>query len=557
MNAERAAPYVTAFALALPTLLVYYPPMSDLPLHEAVIGVLKNFGDSTYNPGLYKLNFGHPNQLFVVVTWLLSYVVSLTLACKIIIALSIVGIVLGADRLAGYLDAPRWAALLVAPLGLGWMYFWGLVANMVGLAALLWTLPALDRFARKPTMRALPKMIGVCVFLFFAHESMVMVACGFMLLIALLEPPSLPATLLRVAVPVIAFGLALLEVKLLGQNTITATIATVWGSELHRVYIVPGLISAGYEPWVRHLVFGLAMLALVLLLLPRLRALGAPKPIGDVGADALSRWRSRLLDARFEVLAGFLVAAYFAFPLTLHGATLVYHRFLPPAWAIGVLALARRRAAQEPMHRLTPLVAAVVPCSALLVAVPVFLDADSTYRDLDQLVAPIDRGQSIISVELGPTGGNRLYSPQTAEGHVMAVKGGRDFFDFTLSHISAAYMKPEHHLQETYARLSAAPYTLVPEHDLKRFRYVLVHTRDPMRGAASVHAFAPEGKFLGNKGEWYLFESTLPMLPLTAPDEPLLDKRALTLHLRIIVSLQRLEGKTVGDVLRIEAPDGP
>jgi hypothetical protein len=546
-TAERRAPYVTAFALAVPTLLVHYPPMSDLPLHEVVVGVLRNLHDPVYNPGLYKLNLGHANQLFVLVAWALSYVVSTTLACKTTIALAVVGIVLGADRFAAHLGAPRWAALVVAPLALGWMYFWGLVANMVGLAALLWTLPAVDRFSERPTARGVPGVVGLCVLLFFAHESMLMVAGVLMGLLAVLHPWRTPGTALRLAPPAIAFVLALLEVRLLGRNSITADVATVWDSTLHRVVIIPGLVSAGFEMWVRHLVFALAVLAAVLLALPRFRA----------PASAGRSLRERLLDHRFELLVLLLLAGYFTFPLTLHGATLVYHRFLPPAWAVGVVALARRREGAPDLHRLAPLACSVVPLAALVIATPVFLDADATYRDVDELVAPIERGQSIVAVELGPTKGHRLFSAATAEGHVVALKGGRAFFDFTLSHISAAYMKPEHHWQLTYARIGKAPYLLRPEYDMRRFRYALVHTKDPMRGAASVHAFAPEARFLGHKGEWYLFESTLPLLPLTAPDEALTDERSLTFHVRVIHSLMRLEGQNIGDVLRVDAREPP
>src|SRR5262245_46573637 len=71
---ERWAPYVAAFAVGLPSLLTYYPPMSDLPLHEGVVGVVRHLHDPEYFPGdIYELNVGHPNQLFTILSSLLSF----------------------------------------------------------------------------------------------------------------------------------------------------------------------------------------------------------------------------------------------------------------------------------------------------------------------------------------------------------------------------------------------------------------------------------------------------------------------------------------------------
>lgn len=545
-NSRRAhdlIPWIAGLCLAVPVLVVYYPPMTDLPLHEAVISVLRHMKDPSFNLGIYEVHLGHPNQLFVFVAFALSYLMSVTLATKLTVAVTIVAILVGASRFARYLQAPQWATLLVAPLAMGWMFFWGLIANMVGLAALLFSLPALDRYAKEPSPRGLPKALGLCVLLFFAHESMLLVACGFLLMMAVLEPWKPRETALRAAPPLIAFAMAVAEVKLLGTNTITSHIPTLWGSELHRVAIIPGLVSAGFEMWVRHLVFALAVLSVALFLAGRVKAWRERS-----SAPARS-WRERLIDNRFELLTAALIVAYFAFPMSLHGATLVYHRFLPPAWAIGVLAAARPIAGAEGPHRLAPAAAVTTSLAALLVAIPVFLDADTCFRDLDTVIAPMEMGQAVMEVELGPTPPNRLFSPTTAEGRAVTLKGGRSFFDYTLSHISAAYMKPEYHLPYTYKRLGENAFLFRPEVDLKRFRYVIIHTRDPMRGAAAITAMYPEARFVTHKGEWFLFESNLPLLPMDAPDEPLSDEKATTLHVRVVESLKLLRGRNIDELL--------
>jgi len=76
---EPYAPLFFGLMFALPTLLAGYPPMTDLPLHESIIGVLRHWGDPKYfPPDLYILNLGHPNQLFYFLALPFSYVVGTT-----------------------------------------------------------------------------------------------------------------------------------------------------------------------------------------------------------------------------------------------------------------------------------------------------------------------------------------------------------------------------------------------------------------------------------------------------------------------------------------------
>src|SRR5947208_8079063 len=78
----RWAPYVAGVLLALPVLIAVYPPMSDLPFHEAGVSILRHFGDTEmFPPGLYFRNFGHPNQLFHLSAYALSFLMSTRMAC--------------------------------------------------------------------------------------------------------------------------------------------------------------------------------------------------------------------------------------------------------------------------------------------------------------------------------------------------------------------------------------------------------------------------------------------------------------------------------------------
>ena len=94
-------PLAAGLLLALPTLVARFPPMTDLPLHDAVVGTLRHLHDpGFFPPDLYRLNLGHPNQLFHLCAWALSYVMSVDWACKLVIAAAQIGILVAGGRLA-------------------------------------------------------------------------------------------------------------------------------------------------------------------------------------------------------------------------------------------------------------------------------------------------------------------------------------------------------------------------------------------------------------------------------------------------------------------------
>src|SRR5271170_5065243 len=161
-RAEEWAPGVVGAMLALPVLIARFPPMDDLPLHEASIGILRHWGDGRFSPpSLYMLNLGHANQLFSLMVLGLSYAMPIVWASKVVVAALIFALPLAAAHFAKYVGSSPWTALLVAPLGLGWLFFWGLVQNLLGIIVLFWTLPTIDRFAARPTARGAASMCGI------------------------------------------------------------------------------------------------------------------------------------------------------------------------------------------------------------------------------------------------------------------------------------------------------------------------------------------------------------------------------------------------------------
>ena len=138
---ERLAPWLAGAAIALPVLLARYPPMTDVPLHEAVVGLLRHWGDPRYVPAdVYDLNLGLGNQLFYFLILALSYAMPMAMATKAIVAATLVFLLVATGRLADHLGVTRWAAPIVAPIALGWMFFWGLLSNLMGVGLYLFML---------------------------------------------------------------------------------------------------------------------------------------------------------------------------------------------------------------------------------------------------------------------------------------------------------------------------------------------------------------------------------------------------------------------------------
>lgn len=512
-RAQRLAPWMVGAFFALPVLLVSYPPMADLPLHEASVGLLRHWGDARFAPHtLYALNLGHANQLFSFLVLLLSFAVPIGWASKIVVAGALFALPLAAAHFADHVRSPRWTALLVAPIGIGWLFFWGLVQNILGLVALLWLLPAIDRFARSPTARGAAFMCGSFLLLHFAHQAMQLVACAALALCALGSPVRVRPTLLR-AMP-IAFCIALALAARRYSESIAGprhmrTPLFFYYTLSHKLTTIPGVLFGGYEPYVRNLMFVLALGAVVLLGLDRLRG-RAPHPRRSLAEIACA--------LRFELLGLTLFALYLVAPANVHSTTLVYHRFLPPAWAILAVCAGAGSTVVRP---LAIAACGIVPVASMLISWPIFADGNRVYADLDRLIDRIEIGSAIVGLNLGPDPEHRLWVPIVAEGHIVALRGGRSLFDYTQSPTSPITQRPEKQWTEVTDRLESHPYEFRPEWDLTHYRYLLVATPQPGLGAAVGMAIEKQARLIGHEGSWFLFESTLPVGPVDANEVPL------------------------------------
>jgi hypothetical protein len=485
--------------------------MGDLAFHESLVAILRHFGDPRYFPqGLYERNLGEPNQLFHAAAYALAFVFPTDTSCKIVVAAAVLCVAVGAGRLATHVGTTRWRALLVAPLGLGWMFRWGLVANLVGFALWLFALPALDRLAKKPSPARALQATLLAGLLYFGHESSMVVyaiACP----ILALQTPRRFRALRLVACPgavsvVLAAIYAIRSEPLKGASIRVVPHVTMPFAE--KVSELPGaLFSLGEAslPFLAASVAAIVGLACV----PRV-----PREEPEMPMER--RWIAFARGARFEILAVALVALYFAMPMTWSGSTLIHQRFLAPAFALAALTVGPRRATAG----WAPVLLAF-PVAMLMLMLDSFAQQDRDYRDLDVVLSRMADRSAVAQLELTPRPPSAVAPVVGAAGRALAVHGGRLLFSFTDAPSNPVGIPRPLQWNEPVLRLANAPYAFLPEHDLRRFRYVLARLTLPELRGAIIHAFAPEATFVIQAGPWMLFESNLPLGSLTERDEPL------------------------------------
>jgi hypothetical protein len=500
--------------------------MGDLAFHESLVSILRHFGDPRYFPeGLYRRNLGEPNQLFHAAAWALSFACPTDTACKIVVAASVLGVSVGAGRLASHLGATRWSALLVSPLALGWMFRWGLVANLVGFATWLFALPALDRLAKDPSFARAIRATLLAGLLYLGHESSMVIYAIASAVFALQTPRRLRP--LALAACPGAFSVVLAVIYAVRSEPLkAASVRAVHDAAMplgEKIVQMPGALFSLGETSLPF--FAVTLLALLALLL----AARSPAAEGE-GGEGPSISASAL---RFEILVVGLFGLYFTMPLTWSGSTLIHQRFLAPAFALALLTFSPRARGAPGW---APVLAAF-PVTMLALTLGGFVEADRSYRDLDAVLLRMEDRSAVAQLDLTPRAPSVVAPVVGAGARALAVHGGRLLFSFTDTPAAPVSVPPEYQWNEPVTRLSNYPYAFSPAHDLLRFRYVLARLTVPDLVPAIVQAFAPEASLVTREGPWLLFESTLPLVPLTAKDDALPEPAPETLGQRVQAAL--------------------
>lgn len=519
------APLIAGILLAVPTLLAFNPPMNDLPMHEGVVGILARMGDDSFFPhGLYEINLGHPNQLFYYFAWLFTFVATPAVACKIVVAGSQVATLWAAARFADHLGRSRWGAMLVAPLALGFTYWWGLVTNLLGFAAFLFVLPAIDEAARTPTARGMAKTCGLLVLVYLAHESLYVAAVGVLIALSILLPLSWKATSLRLAPAVLAIGLAAghqVWAARFFTGVIKQSSPTRFLPLEEKLRFLPTVLFGSHDLAPQLMLLGLALAGALTLAAAR-RSEAPPEDDDDAEglvypATAVGRLQARCHRHRFELLGVVFVFMYFVVPFSWRGATLLHERFLGPGWALLVICAAPRG-----VVRIVPkLAAAVLSFGIMLLSWPQFVDGSATFRDLDALIGRIPRGSAVASCSFKRHYvASRIFSPSVGPARSVSVIGGRSSLTLTISPISPVLIPPAYRWDEVETRHQRGPIGVIPAHDLRWYGFFLVQADEGRSQALMVGALAPDADLVEARGEWMLFRSKHVIEPILAPPPP-------------------------------------
>ncbi len=508
----RPAACVLGVAAAVGLLAVLPPwlPATDLSLHEGMVALLVHHGDPGFAPPVvYVLSLGHHNQLFYLLAWPLALAFGSRMACKLAVATTLGLTFFFAARLATYLGRSRWAALAVCPAAVGWAFYHGFVPQMLGVALWMGALPLLDLAARRASLRSVGLASVATAALGWAHVASMACACLAGAVFAAARPID-RRTPLRLAPVAVGVALALGEMR--WESREATTVGRLFASRVlwHPVGTKLRTLGANLVGGQGLVVEGsLALLVVVAAVLWR-------RPDGPDGAAAAEQAAPWIDRHRFALVAVALGAAYLAAPYSVNFGALLYVRFLAPAYVLGVLLLGPRRGARGPIVY-APAVALLV--APLLAAMPQVAAACRQFSAVEPLLARIDEGSAVGVLHFGKHDRSICFDATSLGNRVLAERGGRLLASFAEYPIAPVKIRPEVAWGSLLLRLSGQPGALRPAVDLARLRWLLVHVVDASLVERVVRALAPEGHLVAAEGEWLLFRSTLPPLPLTAPDD--------------------------------------
>jgi hypothetical protein len=391
---------------------------------------------------------------------------------------------------------------------------------MLGVALWLAALPLLDRAAAAEggARRVLRSTAGASLAIAavgLAHVASMACACLATTVFALTRPVD-RRTPLRLVPAGVGGLLALAETR--WEAGAQTSLARVYAS---RVLWTP--FTTKLEALGTHLVGrqglviegSLALLVVVAIVLWRRPDAGAGGAVPPSAAPDAPRapWPRH---HRFAILAVTLLVAYLAAPYSVNFGALLYVRFLAPAYVLAVL-LAGPPAGARGLLVTVPAVALLV--APVLIAVPHFAAAARQFSAVQPLLAHVDEGSAVAVLHFGKHDRSLVFDATSVGNRVLAERGGRLLASFSEYPIAPVVIRPAAAWEALVMRLSARPADLCPAHDLRRLRWLLVHVFDEALVARVVRGLAPEGELVAAEGEWLLFRSTLPPLPLTAPDE--------------------------------------
>jgi len=486
----------------LPLWLAPFPPMVDFAQQLAAAAILRFYGEPARAlSAAYRLVPWRPHGLFEMVAAALAWLVPIDVAGKLTVAVSLAAVppcVLALCRRTG---RPAWYALLALAVTYGYVFYWGLVDNLVACPLLLAGIALADRWLDRPFGVREWAVLALWGLLFYpAHLQLLPLFAGALGWLALARRPR-PRQLalwLSPLLPGLALGVGALgwvhfhtaEAMTAYRQRLEAEPAR-FGSPLAKLAALPGLLFGAHTDGTQYLLAILLLAVIGLLTVPRP---AAAAPAGGGG------WLYR---TRFATLAAWMWLLYLALPVYEKGY-LLSERLAPVAFLLTLPALPLPPAGR------TRAVAALVGCLLalqLLQTTAGFLSFAAETDGVGELLAPTAPGQAMAGLIFDPY-------PEAwdvpAMNHLAAYyqvfKGGRLHFSFAQFFNSPVAYRPG---QDWESGLLAEwdewnPQHFVYERHAGRFRYFLVHG-GPEKLAASFGHHLREIR-VRRAGGWMLVE---------------------------------------------------
>jgi hypothetical protein len=492
-----------------------YPPCTDFGVHEALVSMLAGLGELERWPrNIYEYNLGHPNQMIHLLALPIALILRSTIALKTVLALAVALLPLAAAHFARYVRGSVWLALFSVPIAFGWLFYWGFINNILGLAALLWALPALDRAILEPSGRHIAASFSWLLVLYLSHELMMLAFVGAALFFGVLQIRTPRNAMVGVLLGSLGAGLAAAQLVVQEPlRTATTTLSTsdiiFWPLQA-KVILAPELLF-GLDS------FGARILLCISCLLVGWHAWTSRRTheprAPDDSADSVPLWIFRW---RFAILGFLSLVVYLVAPVALNGAQLVSPRYLAPGFALLTLSVGGSLA-QPP--RIFCLAVCAVPIAGWLRAIPEFLASTQSMAQLETLSARIPLGSSLVGLNLDDH--SSAWNADHFPAHVLAQRGGRLAVSFAESTVAPVHYKLSAQWNEPAARLLREPRHFMPTYDFTRFGYAILHSSEPTELRLAIAAMEPEGRLILRRGEWALLASTLSVDPISGPDRPL------------------------------------
>ena len=432
---------VCAIAATVPLAVTGTLPMADLPEHMAQVAIWKHLGDACHDyANTFQLNFAIPYLLGYVVMRLFATVMTVTLAAKLTVGLSIVLLPLSLRALLRRTGADEWLSLIGFLLAYGYVFYWGFLnfALAIPIAVFYCALLYDER----------PRLAGSCalaLLLLGAHALMFAFAAVVAAIVAAVRRA--PRLLVPLVAPAIL--LAAFFIRLRQSEAGTEGGFTWWKSTPRRFLDLPSLLFANsWEPFGAPLL--LAIIVAVLVTWPR-----------------LTRDRARWVP--LAVAAGIYLFA----PLGAYGTAFLYTRFavLVPIGALALIETPRRAVA---VSRIL-IVALVLVWMGVLTGR--FHRFGKEVADYDSLIASIPPNRRVVHFNVEPFS---EHVPGPVYWHFGALyqvrRGGLSAWSFANFFMQVVRYKQG---AEPVVTSQSTPRTGIDWPGVLRYDYLLVRGGDP------------------------------------------------------------------------------